>query len=170
MAQIPMKDALATLDNLQRDTFGYFWHEANPTHGLIADNTTEKAPASIASVGFALAAYAVGVECAYITRAEAVERILKTLRFFWNSPQQQAPDSTGWKGFYYHFLDMQTGQRIWKSEVSTIDTAYLLAGMLIVAQYFDQNSPDESELRSLAEALSRRVGWRRAGYARLNVR
>src|SRR5664279_544193 len=97
----------AMLDALQRDAFGYFLHETNPANGLVADKTKPGAPASIAAVGFALAAYPVGVEHAWMTRAEAVERTLTALRFFANSPQGTAPDATGHKGFYYHFLDMQ---------------------------------------------------------------
>ncbi len=127
------------LDALQRDAFGYFLHETNPANGLVADKTQSDAPASIAAVGFALAAYPVGVERSWMTRAEAAERTLAVLRFFWNSPQGTAPDATGYKGFYYHFLDMKTGQRAGKCELSTVDTAFLLAGMLTAAIYFDQD-------------------------------
>src|SRR5215210_2994596 len=87
---------------LQRNTFNYFWKETNARNGLLADNTSGNAPASIAAVGHALASYAVGVENEWITRAEGVARTLTTLRFFWNSPQGKEPDTTGYKGFYYH--------------------------------------------------------------------
>jgi hypothetical protein len=70
------------LDTLQRETFCYFLHKANPLNGLVADSTQEGAPASIAAVGLVLAAYPVAVERGFITRAEAVERTLATLRFF----------------------------------------------------------------------------------------
>ncbi len=119
------------LDSLQRDTFGYFLNETNPANGLVPDNTREGAPCSITAVGMALAAYVVGAERGFITRASATERTLTTLRFFWNSPHGEEPDATGYKGFYYHFLDMQTGRRVWKSELSTIDTTFLLAGALV---------------------------------------
>ena len=100
------------LETLQRDTFAYFLDQANPANGLVSDTTKEGAPASIAVVGFALAAYPVGVERGFWSRAEAVERTLTTLRFFWNGPQGTGPDATGYQGFYYHFLHMQTGRRV----------------------------------------------------------
>ncbi len=147
------------LDLLQRDAFGYFLRENNPANGLVADKTQADAPASIAAVGFALAAYPVGVERSWMTRAEATERTLATLRFFWNSPQGTAPDATGYKGFYYHFLDMTTGRRAGRCELSTVDTAFLLAGMLTAAMYFYQDCEDELEIRTLADALYRRADW-----------
>ncbi len=125
------------LEKLQRDTFGYFLHETNPGNGLVADSTREGAPSSIAAVGLAMAAYAVGAERDYIARSDAIRRVLTTLRFFWESPQGEGLGASGYKGFYYHFLDMQTGRRAWKSELSTIDTTFLLAGALAAAAYFD---------------------------------
>src|SRR6476620_11418401 len=101
------------LEKLQEATFQYFWREANPANGLVPDNTRAGAPATIAAVGLALAAYPVAVERAFLTRAAAVARILMTLRFFWHSPQGPAPEALGYKGFYYHFLDLQTGRRTW---------------------------------------------------------
>jgi hypothetical protein len=147
------------LSALQRNTFDYFWKETNPENGLLADNTSGEAPASIAAVGHALAAYVVGAESSYIERARAVERTLTTLRFFWNSPQGKEPDATGYKGFYYHFLDMKTGRRVWQCELSTIDTVILLMGALTSAQYFDGETNGEREIRELADALYRRVNW-----------
>ena len=120
----------ADLETLQRETFDYFVHEANPANGLIIDKNQAGWPASIAATGLALAAYPVGVARGFMARAAAVERTLATLRFFWQSPQGPEPDATGHRGFYYHFLDMQTGRRAWDCELSTIDTALLLAGML----------------------------------------
>jgi hypothetical protein len=93
------------LDQLQRDAFAYFLNEVNPANGLVKDCTRPGAPSSIATVGLALAAYPVGVEHGLVTRAEAAARALTTLRFFWNSPQGTEPDATGYRGFYYHFLD-----------------------------------------------------------------
>lgn len=80
-------------------------------------------PASIAATGFALAAYPVGVERGFISRAAAVERTLTTLRFFSNSPQGTECNATGYQGLYYHFLDMQTGRRAGQCELSTVDSA-----------------------------------------------
>ena len=117
------------LQTLQRNTFRYFWEETNPRNGLIADNTSaDNVPASIAGVGFALASYPVAVERSFVPRAQAVERTLDTLRFLWSAPQGPMPDATGHRGFFYHFLDVTTGQRAWRSELSTIDTAILITG------------------------------------------
>src|SRR5258708_27251641 len=157
MSQVAALDV--TLYKLQRDTLGYFLHETDPTNGLVPDSTREGSPASIAAIGLGLAAYAVGCERAFISRNEAVERTLATLRFFWNSPQGEDADATGYKGFYYHFLDRHTGRRVWQSELSTIDTTYLLAGMLTAAVYFDRDTANEREIRFLAEALYLRRDW-----------
>jgi len=158
MTATPSADNM--LHALQRDTFTYLLEQANPANGLVADTTAEGAPASIAEVGFALAAYPVGVERGFWSRARAVERTLTTLQFFWNSPQGVEPDATGYNGFYYHFLDMQTGRRVWESELSTVDSTYLLAGILTAAAYFDGDTDDETEIRALSDALYRRVDWR----------
>ncbi|MEP7327025.1 MAG: glucoamylase family protein [Gemmatimonadota bacterium] len=147
------------LDALQRHAFEYFLHETNPANGLVADKTEPGAPASIAAVGFALAVYPIGVERAWMTRADAIARTLAVLWFFSTSTQGTAPDVTGYKGFYYHFLSMTTGQRADQCELSTIDTCFLLAGMLAAAVFFDQDSEDEEEIRTLADALYRRADW-----------
>jgi hypothetical protein len=148
-----------TLSTLQKATFGYFWEMANPANGLVADNSRKEAPASIAVVGLALAAYPVGVERGFITRRQAITRTLATLRFFWDSPQGVEPDATGYQGFYYHFLDMASGQRTGQCELSTIDTALLLAGALTAGAYFDGDTGEEREIRELAEALYQRADW-----------
>jgi hypothetical protein len=157
------------LGRLQRDTFQYFLNESNPENGLVADNTRQGVPASIAAVGLALAAYLVGVERGYFTRSDAVTRTLSTLRFFWNSPHGNEPNAIGYHGFYYHFLDMQTGRRVWESELSTIDTTYVLAGALAAATYFDKDNEDEHEIRILADALYRRANWQWAQNGELLV-
>jgi hypothetical protein len=149
----------AELETLQRETFDYFVHEANPANGLIIDKTAANWPASIAATGLALAAYPVRVERGFLARSVAVERTLTTLRFFWNSPQGSEPDATGHQGFYYHFLDMQTGRRAWDCEVSTVDSAFLLAGALTAGAYFDADVVEEREIRGLADALYRRCNW-----------
>lgn len=156
--------ALATnhvemLDSLQRDTFEYFLREDNPANGLVADKTRPGWPASIAACGLALTAYPIGVERGFCSREEAIKKTLTSLRFFRNSPQGTDPDASGYKGFYYHFLDMQTGQRAWKCELSTIDSALLFAGMLAAASYFNGDSETEREIRTLAEELYARADW-----------
>ena len=85
--------------------------------------------------------------------------MLRTLRFFANSPQGPEPDATGYKGFYYHFLDMESGRRVWNCELSTIDSAFLFAGMLATASYFDGDDPVEYEIRTLAHQLYERADW-----------
>ena len=149
------------LQTLQRNTFRYFWQETNPENGLIPDNTSaDDIPASIAGVGLALASYPVAVERSFVPRAQAVERTLATLRFFWKAPQGPMPDATGHRGFFYHFLDVTTGRRAWRCELSTIDTTILIAGALTAAAYFDRATDDEREVRRLADSLYRRVDWR----------
>jgi hypothetical protein len=164
------------LDGLQRDKFRYFEREVNPANGLVDDKACqdrpellENWPASIAAVGVALAAYPVGVERGFMTRHEAIERTLVALRFFWTSPHGPAPDATGCRGFYYHFLDMATGRRAWRCELSTIDSALLLAGALTAGQYFDRDDEAEHEIRTLADALYRRADWRWAQHGAATV-
>lgn len=123
--------AEAFLDTLQQRTFAFFSETTNPENGLTPDRWPSRPFSSIAAVGFALSAYLVGVERGFVSREEARARTATTLRFFWNAPQ--GPDSvnvTGHKGFFYHFLDMETGLRFQKTELSTIDTAILLADIL----------------------------------------
>ena len=158
------------LDALQKDGFKYFLEEVNPSNGLVADSTWENGVSSIAAVGFALACYPVGVEHGWMSRQDAVERSLVTLRYFQSSPQGAEPGTTGYQGFYYHFLDLQTGQRSWNSELSTIDTTLLLYGMLTAAQYFEGDVPGERELRGLSDQLYRRVNWNWAQDDALTVR
>jgi hypothetical protein len=149
----------AELEALQHETFRYFLHETNPRNGLVVDKTAPDWPASIAATGLALAAYPVSVERGFTRRTAAIDRVLTTLRFFWNSRQGPEPDATGYHGFYYHFLDMRTGQRAWKCELSTVDSAILLAGALTAGAYFDAPTAEETEIRSLADALYRRADW-----------
>jgi hypothetical protein len=147
------------LEVLQRLTFDYFLKETNPENGLIQDSTRQGAPCSIAPTGFALAAYPLGVERGFITRNDAIERTLRTLRFFWESPQSPERDATGYKGFYYHFLDMKTGRRAWNCELSTIDSTWLILGALMAAEYFNRDTELEREIRTLGDALYRRADW-----------
>ena len=157
------------LDTLQRTTLEYFLKESNPANGLVPDNTRSGTPSSIAAVGMALACYPVGVERGFITRADAIRRTLTSLRFFRDSRQSPDPTATGYKGFYYHFLDMRTGQRTWNCELSTIDTTYLLAGALLAATYFDRDTNDEREIRTTAADLYHRADWQWAQNGGLTV-
>lgn len=153
----PTDDAM--LDGLQRAAFDYFLRHTNRENGLVADTSRPGSHASIAVVGFALSAYPVGVERGWISRDEALQRSLAALRFFRDSDQSGTPEATGRNGFYFHFPHLERGTRAWRCEVSMIDTALLLAGMLTAAAYFTAATADETELRALADWLYRRVDW-----------
>jgi hypothetical protein len=153
-------DETRLLDPIQRAAFRYFSHETSPINGLVVDSTEQNAPASIAAIGLGLTAYPVAVERGFIPRRVAAKRALTTLRFFRDCKQGPEPDATGYHGLYYHFLDMRSGARAWQSELSTIDSAFLFAGMLAVAAYFDEALPDELEIRELADRLCARADWR----------
>lgn len=153
-------DPVVVVNDLQERTFRFFWETANPANGLIPDRYPTGGVSSVAAVGFGLTTYPIGVERGYITRAEARERTLVTLRFLHAAPQGLQPQGTaGYRGFFYHFLDMRTGLRAMQSELSTVDTAILLAGALFSQSYFDGAHPDEVEIRSLVEEIYRRVDW-----------
>src|SRR5215510_10390139 len=141
---------------LQFSTVLYYLHETNPDNGLVRDKTEPNAPVSIAAVGMALATVPVVVEREVIIREFAAKITLKRLRYLLQCPQGPEPDASGYKGFFYHFLDIETGRRVWQCELSTIDSAFLLAGALTAATYFDRDKPDEAEIRRLADALYRR--------------
>jgi hypothetical protein len=148
------------LDRLLRETFEYFRNEVNPANGLVIDKNQPGSPASIAAVGMGLTVYMVAVERGLLSRAEAIGRTLTLLRFLGASVQGPEADATGYKGFYYHYLDLETGRRAWQCELSTIDTAILMAGILTAASYFTGKDEAESEIRELAEVLYRRVDWK----------
>lgn len=150
----------ALLDDLQRGAFNYFLEQYSPENGLIADNSKDGSPVSIAVVGLALSTYPIAVERGWISREDALQRSLAALKFFEESDQSGKPDSTGYKGFYFHFLDQITGKRVWQCELSMIDTTMLIAGVLSVAMFFDTDQADERELRKISDALYRRIDWR----------
>jgi hypothetical protein len=149
----------AFLDQLQHDTFQFFW-ETTPATGLTPDRTPGTDVSSVAGVGFALTAYALGAERGYVTRAEAAARTLATLETLWDAPQgPEANGVSGKNGLFYHFLDARDGVRAYGSELSTIDTALLMAGVLAVHAYFDGKDETEQAVRLLADDLYRRVDW-----------
>jgi hypothetical protein len=155
------KDQRAAIDELEHRTFQWFWDSADPTTGLVPDHWPADSFASIASVGFALTAYGVGVERGYVTREQAVDRTLATLRFFNEATQDDSEDgATGYHGFFYHFLDMKTGKRYARGvELSSVDTTLLLGGVLFAQTYFDRSSAKEKQIRALADTIYRRVDW-----------
>lgn len=148
------------LEQFQQSAFRYFLETVNPQNGLVADTTRPGYPCSISVVGFALSSYPIGVLHEWMSREHAASLTLITLRFFRDSTQSEARDATGYKGFYYHFLDVVTGKRVWQSELSMIDSALLAAGFLTAATFFTGDTAAECEIREIADALYRRMDWR----------
>ncbi len=153
----PGIDSLAVL---QEHTYRYFEREVNPHNGLVRDNTRPDAPASIAGSGMLLACDVAAVERGYVSRTAAAARARSALEFLYEAEQSERPTATGYKGFFYHFLDMESGQRVWQSELSTIDSAILFTGALVSAAFFDGPSADERRIRELGDLLYRRADWR----------
>ncbi|MGN6268324.1 MAG: glucoamylase family protein [Sphingomonas sp.] len=153
-------DETPPIDDLQERTFRFFWDTTNPKNGLAPDRWPTRSFASIAAVGFALTAYPIGVIHGWISRDQARARTLTTLEFF--AQARQGPEATGtsgYKGFFYHFLDMETGERFKASELSTIDTTLLLGGVLFAQSWFDSGHPDEVRIRALADQIYGAVDW-----------
>jgi len=155
------------LEDLQYKSFEYFWQQANPHTGLVPDrarmdgsalDSNHQDVASIAATGFGLTALCIGADRNWISPSEGRERTRNTLLFFANEAMHQ-------HGWFYHWLDAKTGSRRWNSEVSSIDTALLLAGVLTVRQYF----ADDREITQLATRIYRRVDfhWMLNGDPRL---
>jgi hypothetical protein len=147
-------------EEIEKRTFQFFWERVNRKNGLVPDKWPTPSFSSIAAVGFALPAYAIGAERGWCSRADARDLTLTTLRFFWNAPQgPEATGTTGHKGFFYHFLDMDTGLRFRNTELSSVDTTILLMGALFAGQYFDREDAGEREIRKLAHELYARADW-----------
>lgn len=150
----------AFLEYVQQTAFDYFWYEVNPVRGLVRDRNDPVANASTAATGFGLSGIAIGVDRGWITRPQGAARVLATLRTFGESPQ--GPNLTGtigYRGWFYHFLDMETGLRSGTTELSSIDTALLLAGILDCKQFFNGSDTNEVAIRSLADLIVNRVDW-----------
>ncbi|KMM77351.1 hypothetical protein DYQ93_07745 [Xanthomonas sp. LMG 8992] len=148
-------------EDIERRTFQFFWDTTNEQNGMAVDRYPSRPFASIASIGFALTVYPIGYENGWISREQAVQRTLTTLRFLRDVPVgPQRTGRAGYKGFYYHFLDMQKGLRYdqWV-ELSTIDTALLMMGVLFAQSYYEGDTADEKEIRQIADTLYRRVDW-----------
>ncbi len=150
----------ALLDSLQYTAFRYFWDEANPSNGLVKDRSTPGSPCSIASTGFGLSAICIGIDHGWITRDQGRERIRAALNTFWTKPQGSGSSGfIGYKGLFYHFLDMNNATRTWNCEVSTIDSALLFGGILDSREYFWTSDPGDVEIRALADSIYRRADW-----------
>ncbi|TAE61594.1 MAG: Tat pathway signal protein [Bacteroidetes bacterium] len=149
-----------SLEELQRRNFMYFYDLAHPETGLIPDRWPAESFSSIAACGFGLTSYIVGVENKWITRASAAERSHKMLKFLWELPQGEGKTGiAGYKGLFYHFLNMNDGIRFKDVELSNIDTGLLMAGVLSSQVYFDGKDSTETQIRALADSLYRRVEW-----------
>ncbi|MDN5782569.1 MAG: hypothetical protein L0H23_11220, partial [Luteimonas sp.] len=147
--------------DIEKRTFQFFWDTTNEVNGMTPDRFPSRPFASIASIGFALTAYPIGVENGWVSRRQAVDRTLTTLEFLRDAkmgPQKEG--TSGYHGFYYHFLDMQKGQRYepWV-ELSSVDTALMMMGVLFTRGYYDRDDPREQEIREIADELYRRVEW-----------
>lgn len=150
----------AFYEDIERRTFRFFWETVNRRNGLVPDRWPTPAFCSIAAVGFALPAYAIGVERGWCSRAEARDLTLTTLRFFWNAPQgAERRGVTGHRGFFYHFIDMDTGFRHRDVELSSVDTTILLMGILFAGEYYDRDNTTEREIRDLAQKIYARADW-----------
>jgi hypothetical protein len=150
----------AFLDYIQQCHFDYFWYLANPANGLVPDRSTPTSPCSIAAVGFGLTAIGIGIDHGWISRAAGAARVRTTLETFLQGPQGPGASGTiGHNGWFYHFLDMNTAVRAPGSELSSIDTALLLGGILYAKQYFDGADAEETAIRDVADAIVARVDW-----------
>jgi hypothetical protein len=151
---------LAFADTLERRTFFFFWDLSEPATGLMPDRWPTNSFISVGATGFALTAYPIGAERRWITREQAADRTLRTLEFFWGSRQDTASTgSTGYKGFFYHFLNPGSGTRFENVELSNVDTGLFFAGALFCQSYFDRASSSEQRIRALTDSLFARADW-----------
>ncbi len=147
------------IQSIQRAAFHFLWHGANPRNGLVPDQIWEengevrRSPASIAATGMALSALPVATENGWVSRPEAADRALSTLRFF-------AREAERFGGFFFHFLDLESGKRVWKCEVSSVDSTFVFLGALFCAAYFHKKSGRENQIRELCDEIFARVDWR----------
>lgn len=147
------------LDSIQHKTFLYFMNEHHPQWGAVKDRAASGSPISIAATGFAIPCFAIGAERCWISREEAARITLNILKFFRDSEQSPNPISSGYKGFYYHFLNFETGKREWKCELSTVDTGLLLMGIIFARNYYNGNNDVERQIRKIADFIIERIDW-----------
>ena len=153
-------DTLTMLEALRRGAFSYFLDNTNPDNGLARDRSESASSSSISATGFSILNYLLGSERGYITRVEAARYVEKTLSFLHSLAQDDSKNAAGYRGFYYHFLDMESGLRANQSELSMIDSAFFVAAALVARTYFDDESCElERSIRSLAEDIYTRVDW-----------
>ncbi|PQV62871.1 hypothetical protein B1R32_11911 [Abditibacterium utsteinense] len=144
---------------IQRAAFHFLWNGANPDNGLVPDQISlasngeiHRSPSSIAVTGMALSALPVATENGWISRRDAAARARATLRFFAREAEQ-------FGGFFFHFLDLASGKRVWKCEVSSVDSTFLFLGALFCEVFFDKKSGSENEIRELSQEIFARANW-----------
>jgi len=152
-------DEEALLDSIQHKTFLFFLNEHHPEWGIVKDRTAKWAPASIASTGFGLPSLAIGAERNWISREQAAQITLDMLNFFFRSVQSADTNTTGYQGFYYHFLRMNSGTREWNCELSSVDTGLLMMGFIFARSYYASDNEVENQIRYLATMLLKRIDW-----------
>jgi len=140
------------LDEVERTNFKYFWEQTSPVTGLVKDranvkNNDQGIVASVAATGFGLTALCIGSQRGFVSKSDALERLFIALRFLWKKVPHH-------RGFFYHFANINTGDRVWDSEISSVDTAILLCGILTCRQHF--RHPDVAQL---ADLIFKRVDW-----------
>jgi len=156
----PFSSDDAFLDFVQQANFDYFWYEANPANGLIPDRTATGSACSIAAEGFGLTAIGIGIDHGWISRTQGVARVLTALNTFLQGRQgTNVTGMIGYNGWFYHFVDMNTATRSSGSELSSIDTVWLLSGILYAKQYFNGTNSDETNIRTMADTIFSRVNW-----------
>lgn len=159
------------LTDIEQRTFEFFWERVNHRNGLMPDRWPAPSPCSIAATGFALSAWPIGVERRWITRDQACDITLRALRFMDQLPQGEQPSGTsGYRGFFYHFLDVETGLRFGQSELSTADTSWLQLGMAFAQSWFNQENDSEKEIRALAQRLLDRTRRPQQGHKQVAQR
>ena len=150
----------AFLDDLSRRTFHYFWETTDPQTCLTPDRWPSAPFSSIAAIGFELTSYGVGVERGYVTREQAAERTRRCLDYLYALPQGPGERGvSGHKGFFYHFLSLTDGTRHETTELSSVDSSLMFAGVLFAQSYFDADNATEAAIRDTADKLYRRADW-----------
>jgi hypothetical protein len=140
------------LNEMEKANFQYFWEQANLKTGIVKDRCNVNIEdtgivGSIAATGFGLTALCIGDRRGFVSRAAAQDRVLITLRSLWG----KLPNH---RGFFYHWGNINTGERVWDSEVSSVDTTILLCGVLCCREYFKA-----AEIHALADDIFNRVEW-----------